>query len=662
MDYTIFSKLGRKTFFLIILFSISVVQLKAQSPSEFPRDSIEFFESMEDYLTDARKEGKDFMKQFEEVWYGGYFSEKQREGVYDVSNRMLVKNYRPFPDFRNFLFTVGSFVTDENQSDESFGAWQNTLFRLLDDRRKQNFTRYLDFCNELFRENALYYSPSNVWASSNGTYQFAFDSLPKITFDSLDLICYSRGDSMKIFETKGSYYPTENKWVGSGGKVYWTQAGLAEDEVYAEVFDYIIDAKKNDYTIDSVNFYNTFYLDKPLLGVLENKLLANMTPERTSYPRFDSYDKRIRIDNIFPNVNFDGGFSMRGAKLLGTGDETQDAFVEFFRNDTLFLKAFSDNLSIRIDRIVSTEAAIRIYFGEDSIYHPGLDFKFLNDQKLVTLYREKSGVSGTPYTNTFHNIEMDFEVLNWKMDEPIIELTNLIGGTKKDAYFTSLNFFKEEIFIKIGGADQTNPLYRIKRMSDEYDSRVLPVKGLAGYLNLEIPYTQNLIVQFTSMGFLSFDFDEGMFTVKQKLIDFVMSMRRRIDYDVLSIYSTTEDDEPNGKINLLNYDLTINGIPGIVVSDSQQVVLIPNDGQIKMKENRFFDFAGQIKAGRFDIYGKEFDFDYENFKIGLVNVDSMQIKAPTGKKDERGFPILKPVKTVIQDLNGELLIDNFGNK
>jgi hypothetical protein len=60
----------------------------------------------------------------------------------------------------------------------------------------------------------------------------------------------------------------------------------------------------------------------------------------------------------------------------------------------------------------------------------------------------------------------------------------------------------------------------------------------------------------------------------------------------------------------LNYDLTINGIPGIVVSDSQQVVLIPKNGQIKMKKNRYFDFAGQIKAGRFDFYGKEFDFDY----------------------------------------------------
>src|SRR5690606_32750597 len=160
-------------------------------------------------------------------------------------------------------------------------------------------------------ENALYNSPSNVWASNNGDYKFDFDSLPKVTFDSLDLICYSRGDSMKIIDTRGAYYPTENLWIGNGGTVNWVQAGLEEEKVYATFNDYKIDTKKNDYIVDSVKFYNSFYLDKPLLGRLENKVLANMTPERTSYPRFDSYDKRIRIENLFPGVNFDGGFSMR---------------------------------------------------------------------------------------------------------------------------------------------------------------------------------------------------------------------------------------------------------------------------------------------------------------------------------------------------------------
>src|SRR6056300_54663 len=176
--------------FLITVFLLGGI--KAQTPSSFPSDSIAFFETMEAYLLASRKEGKTFMKQFETVWYGGYFSEQQRKGVYATTNLMLKKKLRAFPDFRNYLFTVGSFVVDENQTEESFDQWQDILSKLLDEKRKKNFTSFLEFCNDLFRENAIYLSASNKWAANNNSYRFDYDSLPKITFDSLDLICYAK--------------------------------------------------------------------------------------------------------------------------------------------------------------------------------------------------------------------------------------------------------------------------------------------------------------------------------------------------------------------------------------------------------------------------------------------------------------------------------------
>lgn len=633
----------------------------SQTIKSFPNDSIAFFEAMETFLVEARKEGKDFMKQFEEVWYGGYFSEQQRKGVYATTNKMLKKKLRAFPDFRNYLFTVGSFVVDENQTDQSFIAWQGIIDRLLDDRRKKKFTDFLDFCNALFRENAIYSSASTIWAANNNNYTFGFDSLPKITFESLDLICFAKRDSMKIYNTKGIYYPTEGIWKGFGGKVDWQRAGLSAEEVYAELGPYEIETRTSSYTADSVVFHNSYYLSEPLLGELNNKLLANMDEDRATYPQFDSYDKRVRIENISPGVNFDAGFSMVGSKLLAKGDEDSDAIIEFMRSDTIFLKTASDNFSIRSDRIVSTQASVRIYLDKDSIYHPGLNFKYLIDQKLVTLYKENQGVAITPYTNSFHNLEMNFEVLNWKTDEPILRLTNLFGGTKTDAIFISQDYFKEEMFEKIGGMADVNPLFKVKRYVDQEGTRELSIRDLGYYLKLDLPDAQNMVVYLSTLGFVSFDMDKDLVVVKQKLIDFVLAKTKKIDYDVISIYSQVEEGD-NAKINLLNNDLTINGIAGIVVSDSQQVIIQPAGGQIKMKKNRFFEFAGQIKAGRFDFYGKRFEFDYEQFKVNLKNVDSLQIKAPTGKKDQMGNPELRPVKTVIQDINGDLLIDDPFNK
>lgn len=646
---------------LSLLFILLSVQSQAQTPDKFSNDSIAFFNEMEGYLSSARKEGKGFMKQFEEVWYGGYFSETQREGVYAVANTMLKKKLRAFPDFRNYLFTVGSFVVDTNQTAQSFEAWQGILFELLQKRNKRNFTQFLDFCNGLFRENVMYFSASTIWSANNNSYLFAYDSLPKITFEELDLICFAKRDSMIIHNTRGAYYPTTQTWVGSGGNVYWKKAGFGPKNVYAEIDDYQINAKLSTYEADSVVFYNKFYFDAPLIGKLTDKVLANMTEKRAIYPRFDSYDKRIQIENLAPGVNFDGGVSMVGSKLLGKGDDEQEAIVEFTRNDTIFMRAFSENFSIRKDRITSQKSGISIYLNQDSIYHPGLDFKYLFEEKQVTLYKDGEGISKTPYYNSFHDIDMEFEVLNWKTNEPILEFTKLIGSTKTDARFTSANYFKRELYEKLGGAGDNNPLDVIYNQAKTYDSKELSFLELSRNLNLDPRDVQNMVIQYSNFGLLSFDFEEDRVFVKDKLFEYVLASRKRVDYDVININSKVED-ERNAKMNLLNFDLTIYGVPGVVLSDSQKVVILPENGIIKMKRNRYFEFAGLVKAGRFDFYGKEFSFDYEEFKINLTNVDSLRLKAESTELDVYGNPIIKPVKTVIEGVNGDLLIDNFANK
>ena len=648
---------------LIAVFICSSANLSAQTLDKFSSDSIAFFNEMEDYLSNARKEGKDFMKQFKVVWYGGYFSDTQREGVYDVSNIMLKKKLRAFPDFMNYLYTVGSFVVDSNQTDESFQSWQGILLELLQDRKSRKFTQFLDFCNGLFRENVMYGSASTIWSANNSNYRFAYDSLPKITFDKLDLICFAKRDSMIIYNTKGAYYPTTNSWIGTGGKVLWKKAGFDSKDVYADLRNYAANFKFSTYEADSVTFYNSFYFDIPLSGKLTDKVLANMTEERSTHPRFDSYDKRIQIQNLAPGVNFDGGVSMVGSKLLGKGDEFQDAIVEFTRNDTIFMRAFSESFSIRKDRIISTNSGVNIYLHQDSIYHPGLDFKYLFEEKTVTLYKNGEGVAKTPYYNSFHDIDMDFEVLIWKTDEPILEFTKLLGSNKTDARFTSANYFKEELFDQLGGGSSANknPLTTIYGMAKSEDLKVISFMELARRLNMDPRDLQNMVIQYSNWGLLGFDFDADKVFVKDKLFEYVLASRRKVDYDVINVNSKVEGDK-NAKLNLLNFDLTIYGVPGVVLSDSQKVVIVPANGVIKMKRNRYFEFAGLVKAGRFDFYGKEFSFDYENFKINLTNVDSLRLKAETSELDAFGNPVFKPVKTVIEGVNGDLLIDNFGNK
>jgi hypothetical protein len=649
--------------YIIIFFLFPLISLGQQSVIKvFSNDSIKYFEEMKTFLGEARKdEAKDFMKEFQKSWYGGKFSDKQRKGVYHISNVMLEKKMRPFPDFVNYLNTVVSFVISPYQNQESFDVWQEIVEKLIGGKSrksKQMYADYIEVCNSLFSENLMYKSAAVSWTASNSNYIFEFDTVPVMIFPSINLICFAKGDSAVIYNTKGVFYPTENLWIGEGGKVDWRRAGLNSNEVYAEIGKYKIKMKSSEFVVDSVIFHNSNYFSKPLIGRLSEKVLANQSEERVSYPRFDSYSKRIQIKNIAENVDYEGGFSMQGAKFVGKGNNEQDAYLYFYRDKKKFITIASKSLSITSTKFASEITSATIYLESDSIYHPGLDFKYLIEKKELTLFRDNKGISISPYFNSYHKLDMEFEQFSWKMDEPLIQFGHV--STKSDAHFESSNYFKLQKYEQLQALDDIHPLVRVRDLSNKLKTNYLTVEQLSAHLRLSENQTELFLILLANKGYVMYDYKNKSFTVKDKLHNSVMARSAKVDYDVIEFNSDISSE--NAKLNLLNFDLTIYGIKSILLSDSQQVYIFPLNDKITVKKNRDFTFAGIIRAGKFDFYGKEFAFEYDNFKIDLINVDSLKMWATSGKKDEYGNNILIPVKTVIEKMQGNLLIDNSFNK
>jgi hypothetical protein len=259
---------------LIIWLSFSFQSEAQNSITKFSNDSVQFLEEMTAFMSLSRsKETKEFMKEFEPVWYGGKFSEEERNALYNTANFMLKKKMLPFPDFRDYLFSMMSFIKSD-QSIESLRAWQKTLQTLIQSKKsKRKFPEYLKFSSALFENNSIYHTGSVVWKSSSENYSFSFDKdKPTLVFTSLNLICLSKKDSSIIYNTKGTYYPLENKWIGKGGSVNWVRSGFSSTNVYAELKDYKIMVKSSTYEADSVTFYNKQYFKDPLLGKLQEKI------------------------------------------------------------------------------------------------------------------------------------------------------------------------------------------------------------------------------------------------------------------------------------------------------------------------------------------------------------------------------------------------------
>jgi hypothetical protein len=190
-------------------------------------------------------------------------------------------------------------------------------------------------------------------------------------------------------------------------------------------------------------------------------ILADKSAENATYPKFESYYKRLQIQNIVKNVDFDGGFTLAGTKLAGSGTVEEPALMTFYKDSKKFLVVRSLEFDIKPDRIVSGHASVTFYVDKDSITHPDINFSFDKKTRQMVLLRSEEGVSKAPFQNSYHNVDMYFEALYWNIDDPLIKMGSLEGSSQHYAAFESNTYFKKKRFDSMMGLSFSHPLSEI---------------------------------------------------------------------------------------------------------------------------------------------------------------------------------------------------------
>ncbi len=651
-------------FFLLSILLIVLGALKTHAQlrtEEFPRDQEGFLEEIRDMMMDVRRsEAKDFFdEEFIPVWNSEEITPGQREKVYDITNKMLEERLRPYPHFESFLVSFKSFV-EGGRSSETFDKWILSLEKLLGGRNKRKFDEYLSMSAHLFSDNILYKSRSTTWQANTPNFQFKFeDEEPFIDFPSLNLICYAKGDSSVIFNTKGTYYPLEEEWRGYGGKVTWLRAGFDSSETYAVINNYNIRMHSPSFDADSVKFFHPFF-DKPLLGDLTEKVLASRTGNKALFPQFDSYDKRLFIKDLAKNVDYSGGLSMSGANLIGSGTDKKPAIFRFYREGHLQFEAKGLNYTISPERITSQKVQATFYLEKDSISHPQLIFKFSRKDRTLSLIRKDEGLYKTPYYNTYHELDMYFEALYWTIDDPLVEMGTLRGSSEHNAAFESSDYFRERRYDAFQGMANIHPFIKIRRMAEKVGTRQFHVEELADHMRLPVRQVTPLVLNLSTKGFLIYNTETGIVQVKQKLYDYILAKSEKKDYDVL-LFNSTSDNYVNATLSLLDHSLDLKGVSRVDLSDVQRVSVFPKDGKVTLKKNRDFDFSGVLRAGKLNFYGKKYDFEYDEFEVNLQEVDSLTMYARQ-LDDGDGDTSMMLVKSTVEDIAGKVHVDSPDNK
>ncbi len=616
------------------------------------------YTSNKDYLA----EGEALLENFSGVWESGYFKPHHRDKIYEVSNTMLSKGMRSYPHFYDFVSTLVMFVRSK-QSDESLETWLSELDTIATQRSSKPVSDFLEYTQNLFAKSILFESRSRAWYFRNGKFSFAYDSLLYIEFPELDLVCSTGKDSTVIENTKGRYYISNQYFSGHEGKISWQRAGFDEDEVYADIRSYDVDLKTLSFTADSAVFHDKRFFDFPIPGSITEKVLSSPPGDRASYPRFDSYLKDYEVIGLYENINFYGGIGMYGRKVVFTGEGEQPARFIFKKGGEYFAVIRSLLFELEEDEIVSAPASFSIYFGTDSIYHPGLQMRYDNISKVLSLVRLNRGIAQSPFFDAYHDVDMYSEALYWVMDSEEIsfEMVRGISQTSKIT-FESDKYYSEYEYYKLQGIDEISPLVQVKKYSERYSTDIVKVGAFADFIKKPAEQAVSMLLLLEARGLVVYNSDRREAQIKPRLYDYLLAHNKAKDYDVIHFTSETVDKR-NAIVELATFDMVISGVPEISLSDSQGVYIYPYNEEIILRKNKDFSFSGKVRAGLFEFYGHDCSFVYDTFMISLPQIDSMsffvRIPDTTGKLKE---PRYYRVQAMVENMNGYMMIDKPGNK
>jgi len=659
--------MNKLLFFLILFFgiTISVNSVFAQSLKSFSHDSIVFqneFLKFMDHPT-KKKESKAFKEDFPVFWFSPEMTSEKRQNIYEICDLFLIKKARSFPDFYNYFKTLMLFQ-QQNRNQKDYFNWEKGLIQQISNKKnKLSATKdFLVQTQNLLTDTIVHESYTTKWKCKNARFKFRFEKELTIEFEQADLCCFAQRDSSCIYNTSGIYYPFDKIWIGDKGKVTWERAGKKATEEYASFNTYTINTKKSSFQIDTVSYYNKELSADKIEGRLSEKMNSVKKPSMAIYPRFESFEKEIEIKKLFENLDYKGGIAIHGNKFLGKGSAEFPSEIKLSRHDTLFLRARAEHFSFTNNRVVGKDTEIEILIDTCQIYHPGLLFQYFPNKKEVNLIREGEGVALSPYFNTYHNLIMDFGMLIWNMDENLMHFRSMKGANNRQAHFESMNYFSLNRFMKIQGMDHVNPLVSLRKYADYSYVETFTAMEYANFIKKPVNQIRQQIIGLSFQGFVIYNRNTDEISLQQRLTDYIRSGMGRQDYDVIRFTTQTENNEDDATLRMGSYNLDINGVKHIAVSDSQNVVIFPKHEKITLKKNRDFQFDGKIMAGLLDMYGSDFNFSYEKFKIDLDQIDSLQINIVNDSISNYGKRYTTQLGSVLEKITGDLLIDDPNNK
>lgn len=697
--------MGTRNFFscIVVLLSFTVMgQTYSNNREKFVK---EFQKQISEY---GRGESKSFAKNGlpEMLLESNDLSDEYFNKMVATCNVLVEKRFKSYPEIYHYVFSVCSFV-ENKQSADSYNAWHTSIDKLAVHKSKKKFTGFIEFSAGFFSESRIASSSDFNWFYYGGTYEFEFTKNAVIKFSGGNLSCKidketrkkdAEIDSVQVIGTSGTYDPVLKKWKGGGGKVTWERMNMAANKTYAELGSFNLSMKKAVLRVDTV-MLTTPYFEEPIVGRLTDQAQKNRREDDMIFPQFLSYNKKLVINDIVPEVDYLGGFELKGEKFFGVGSAAIPSQITIKNNGASFILAKSDLIIVQPDKIRIKRAETSLYLKTgDSIYHPGVDFQYELDTKKILLSRSKSGIGQAAFQNTYHQLDMFVQQLIWEVGSDVLSMPVGFGISQEQrmARFESRDFFDEQLYDRLQGLSTSHPLVELSNYAYKYDEETMTIGKAASALHMEIGQAKSTLINLSNLGFITYDGVKGYVTINKKLTTFVRAKAGTSDYDNIVFISDLREKKSKqleglsreeikadkylnymdsvfkkinlerslmkeyASIDLVTLNLDIDAVDAVDISKSKNVVIIPDGNELLVRQNRDFNFSGWLYAGKVEIDATAANFEYEGFKVKLLETKESVFRVHPRKK-EHGPGLVKMVSS-ISGISGEVLIDDPTNR
>lgn len=657
--------------FIALLFSNSFY---AQTIKEFDKDPVKFVAQMNDFLNITKRDDcKLAGEKLINLQKSGKLSGDAMTAVINSANLLAKRNLTANPYYMEYCNAL-DIVYNSNKDANFIKNWTIILDQVINNQRigdNKKFLAFLNFTNGLIKHNALFSSDFKTWYFENPNFTLSYENNDVVVkVPTTNIVGYVAGDSTIVYNTSGTYTLSDNNWDGSGGKVNWSRAGMDANNIFATFKKYRIDMSKQEFSVDTVDFVFGIFFTTPIQGSFYDKLITNSNEENATYPRFNSFDANVKINNLAENVTYVGAFNLYGYKIYGAGKNNERATLTFYLADgkTKALVAKGKDITIRKPvELNFREAEMTLYFGKDSIYHPSVNINYKIAKKELRISRGKDGLAAAKFIDSYHKTELEADALTWILDKESINMMMEEGAGQKLSYISSQNFYSDLMMRKIQGTNEYNPLSKLKIFKEKNNTDSLDAATFAKVMDPHLTAEQVLpMIYFLAQeGFIYYNKDLQIVKILPKTTAFVLAKSNKTDFDVINFGALAKSlTNPVGVINLKNYNIDFNGVRTIPIADSSQVQFFPKNDSMKLGKNRDMEFSGMVLAARLDLVGDGHRFNYDAFKVEMPKIDSIVLNIPRGDGayDENNELILVPMNSKIEKVDGLLEIDHKLNK